>query len=85
MDRVSTTPTRLPEQLSIDTWAVHLARVKSSPLTSYSWYHLMKQTDDGRIGPVLAFAESVMPFTEIETGPSDSLGSGPEFQAHQGA
>jgi len=71
------------EQLSIDTWAVHLARVKSSPLTSYSWYHLMRQTDDARIGPVLAFAEFVMPFTEIETGPSDSLGSGPEFQAHQ--
>jgi len=71
------------EQLSIDTWAVHFARVKSSPLTSHSWYHLMKQTDDARIGPVLAFVESVMPFTEIETGPSDRLGLGTEFQAHQ--
>ena len=43
----------------------------------------MRQTDEARIGSVLAFAQSALPLNKIESGPTDSLGLGPEFQAHQ--
>jgi len=68
--------------LSIDTWAIHFEKVRIAPITSHSWYRLMQQTDENRVDQVLAFAESVLPFGEIETGPSDELGLGVEFRAH---
>lgn len=69
--------------LSIDTWQLHFDRVKADPLTSSSWYRLMQQTDDTRIDSVIQFAQSVLPLTEVETGPGDEMGLGPEFRAHQ--
>jgi hypothetical protein len=69
--------------LSIDTWELHISRVRANPLTSSSWYRLMQQTNDSRISALLTFAESVLPFERIETGPSDELGLGPDFQPHQ--
>lgn len=69
--------------LSIDTWELHFSRVRANPLTSSSWYRLMQQTDESRINEVLAFAGSVLPFDQIETGPGDELGLGPNFQPHQ--
>ncbi len=69
--------------LSIDTWVLHFSRVRTNPLTSSSWYRLMQQTNESRINEVLAFAESVLPFDQIETGPGDELGLGPNFQPHQ--
>lgn len=68
--------------LEMDTWAIHFRRVKSAPLTSPSWYRLMQQTDENRINEVLAFAEAILPFTEIETGPGNEMGLGPSFRAH---
>jgi hypothetical protein len=69
--------------LSIDTWEVHFIRVKADPLRSSSWYSLMQQTDERRIDTVLQFAESVLPFEQIESGPGDEMGLGPGFEAHQ--
>jgi len=69
--------------LSIDTWKLHFSRVRANPLTSSSWYRFMQQTNESRINEVLAFAESVLPFDRIETGPGDELGLGSEFQPHQ--
>jgi len=69
--------------LSIDTWELHFARVRANPLTSSSWYRFMQQTNETRIDEVLTFAESVLPFERIETGPGDELGLGPNFQPHQ--
>jgi len=71
------------QRLSIDTWDLHFSRVKASPLTSSSWYRLMRQTDEIRLDEVLTFAESVLPLNQIETGPSDELGLGPNFRPHQ--
>lgn len=70
------------EILAIDTWDMHFARVQTAPLTSHSWYRLMKQTDHVRIDRVLAFAESVIPFVQIETGPANEIGLGPGFEPH---
>jgi hypothetical protein len=69
--------------LSIDTWDLHFSRVRTNPLTSSSWYRLMQQTGESRIDEVLAFAESVLPLDQIETGPGDELGLGPNFRPHQ--
>jgi hypothetical protein len=69
--------------LSMDTWALHLSKIKGAPLNSSSWYRLMQQTDESRVDEVLNFAESVLPFDQIETGPGDELGLGPDFRPHQ--
>jgi hypothetical protein len=69
--------------LSIDTWELHFSRVRANPLTSSSWYRLMMQTDESRLNEVLTFAESVLPFDRIETGPGDELGLGANFQPHR--
>jgi hypothetical protein len=66
----------------MDTWEIHFDRVKTDSLGSSSWYRLMIQTDESRIEQVLNFAESVLPFDQIETGPADELGLGLEFKAH---
>jgi hypothetical protein len=69
--------------LSIDTWELHFLRVRAKPLASSSWYRLMQQTNESRINEVLTFAESILPFERIETGPGDELGLGPNYQPHQ--
>lgn len=70
--------------LSIDTWEIHFDRVKAAPLdSSFSWYRLLRQTDEPRIDSVLSFAESILPFDRIETGPADELGLGPGFEPHE--
>jgi hypothetical protein len=82
-DQVFRLGDEVSQVLSVDTWDRHFLRVRADPLTSSSWYRLMQQTDEGRIDLVLAFAESVLPFDQIETGPDDQLGLGPEFHPHQ--
>jgi hypothetical protein len=69
--------------LGIDTWEIHFRRVKAAPLTSSSWFRLMQQTDDSRISNVVSFAEGVLPLDQIETGPADEMGLGPDFRPHQ--
>jgi len=69
--------------LGIDTWEIHFSRVKAAPLTSSSWFRLMQQTDDSRISKVVSFAEAVLPLDQIETGPADAMGLGPDFRPHQ--
>ena len=69
--------------LGIDTWDVHFNRVKVAPLTSSSWFRLMQQTNESRIDEVLAYTEATLPFDQIETGPADEMGLGPEFRPHQ--
>src|SRR5262249_25733514 len=41
---------------------------------------LLRQTDESRIDSVLAFAESILPFDQIETGPAEEVGIGPGFE-----
>lgn len=69
--------------LGIDTWAIHFDRVRAAPLTSSSWFRLMQQTDDSRIDVIVRFAEEVIPLDQIETGPADEMGLGPDFRPHQ--
>jgi len=71
--------------LGIDTWEIHFSRVKAAPLTSSSWFRLMQQTDDSRISKVVSFAEAVLPLDQIETGPADAMGLGPDFRPHPSA
>ncbi len=43
-------------KLKIDTRDLHLARVRSAPITSGSWYRLLQQTDETQIDEVIDFA-----------------------------
>lgn len=69
--------------LGIDTWDIHFNRVKVAPLTSSSWFRLMQQTNESRIDEVVTYVEATLPFDQIETGPADEMGLGPEFLPHQ--
>ena len=69
-------------KLKIDTRDLHLARVRSAPITSGSWYRLLQQTDETQIDEIIDFATSVLPSEKIATGPADHLGLGPGYEAH---
>jgi hypothetical protein len=43
----------------------------------------VQQTDDSRLLSVISFAEAALPLAQIETGPAEELGLGPEFRPHQ--
>ena len=43
----------------------------------------MQQTNASRIDEILAYTEATLPFDQIETGPADEMGLGPEFRPHQ--
>jgi hypothetical protein len=42
----------------------------------------MKQVTEDRIDEVLAFAKQTLPLAAIASGPSDSLGLGPDYAPH---
>jgi hypothetical protein len=71
------------QSLGINTWEFHLARVRSEPIGSSSWYRLLQQTDGDQIDAVLGLAEGMLPLSEIASGPTDSLGLGEKYAAHQ--
>lgn len=68
--------------LKIDTRDLHLARVRSAPITSCSWYRLLQQTGETQIDEIIDFDSSVLPSEKIATGPADHLGLGPGYEAH---
>jgi hypothetical protein len=43
----------------------------------------MQTNDYERIGRVIKLAEETLPLKEIASGPSESLGLGPEFKHHK--
>lgn len=74
------TATESAKVLGIDIWDHYFERIKNGE--DYWWNAL--QTDDAdRIDKLVAYAEATIPFEKIATGPSDSLGLGPEFAHHQ--
>lgn len=71
------------QELGIDTWNVHFAKVRAAPMKSVSWYRLLQQTDESRIDEVLDFAAKALPLDTIATGPDTHMGVGPGFEAHR--
>lgn len=69
-------------KLSIDTWPVHWARVQTDPRDASRWFPVMERATAERIGAIVELAESRLPLQDIASGPADSIGLGPEFQAH---
>jgi hypothetical protein len=65
--------------LGIDAWEVYFERLKRG---EDEWYFVMQTNDHVRVERVIEFAEETLPLEEIASGPSDSLGLGPEFQQH---
>jgi hypothetical protein len=68
----------LAAHFSIDSWPLRLARQKSR--TSDQWYWLMQAQDGDRIDQVLALAREQLNLALIGSGPTDSLGLGPDFR-----
>lgn len=77
--RIFGVATEAARALGIDTWDIYLERLKRG---EDQWYFVMQTNDHERIDKVVQFAEETLPLKEIASGPSDSLGLGPEFQHH---
>lgn len=65
--------------LGIDAWEVYFERLTRG---EDQWYFVTQTDDHERIDRVIEFAAETLPLKEIASGPSDSLGLGPEFQHH---
>jgi hypothetical protein len=68
----------LAAHFSIDSWPLRLERQRLR--TSDQWYWLMQTQDGGRIDEVLALAREQLNLALIGSGPTDSLGLGPDFR-----
>lgn len=66
--------------LGIDTWPHHFARLESG--RDDGWYYVMQSKDLDRIDQVLALAEKTFSIEEIASGPTTSLGFGPQWRIH---
>lgn len=65
--------------LKIDIWEHYYQRVLKG---KDDWYYLMQTTDRDRIERAISLAEKLIPLDQIATGPSNSLGLGPEYKHH---
>lgn len=70
------------KRLGIDTWQTHWRRVQADPTDASRWFQVMEQANAERIDGIVALAASTLPLQQIASGPSDSMGLGPEFKAH---
>jgi hypothetical protein len=68
----------LAANFSIDSWPLRLERQRSR--ASDQWYWLMQTQDGARIDEVLALAREQLNLALIGSGPTDSLGLGPDFR-----
>lgn len=71
--------TEAARYLDIDTWGEYLKRTERGE--DY-WWNLMQTDDRERAARVIELAETMIPLDKVATGPSDSLGLGPEFKDH---
>lgn len=70
------------KRLGIDTWQTHWRRVQADPSDASRWFQVMEQANAERIDGIVALAASTLPLQQIASGPTDSMGLGPEFKAH---
>ena len=73
------TAVRLARLRKIDVWDFHYQRVKKG---KNDWFYLMQTEDGSRVDKVISLAEERLPLDKIASGPSNSVGLGPEFQDH---
>ncbi len=68
--------------LGIDTFDVHLERLRRDPLNN-GWLRAWSQADGARAGILADLARDLLPLAEIATGPLDEHGLGCRFAAHR--
>jgi hypothetical protein len=78
-DQTFWTGTQAARLLNIDAWDIYFERLKRG---EDRWYFTVQTNDPERIDRVIAFAEETLPLQRIASGPSDSIGVGPDFQDH---
>lgn len=65
--------------LNIDIWERYYQRVLNG---KDGWYYLMQTTNRDRAERAISLAERLIPLDKIATGPTDSLGLGPDYKHH---
>ena len=74
------TASQAAQVLGIDAWDVYFERLKRGE--PHLWYHVMKTGNPDRVAQVIDYAEKTLPLQDLASGPSASIGLGPEFEAH---
>lgn len=72
---------RAAKNHGIDTWDLHLEKIKADPKRGF-WWEVMQSNDCMKIQKVVDLAIELLPLHEIATGASDSTGLGEKYWAH---
>jgi len=72
---------RAAKTLGMDTFAAHVAKIRADPF-DMSWFEAWRQADTGRAWELAELARTLLPLSDIATGPGDELGLGMEWRAH---
>jgi hypothetical protein len=73
--------TRAAQALGMDTFDAHVAKIRADPF-DMSWFEAWRQADTGRARELAELARTLLPLSDIATGPGDELGLGMEWRAH---
>jgi hypothetical protein len=65
----------------IDTFDIQVAKIREDPLGG-AWFRAWQQADQTRAELLVSLARQLLPLDEVPTGPSDSLGIGPDWRPH---
>ena len=66
----------------MDTFAAHVARIRADPF-DMAWFEAWQQADTGRARELAELARTLLPLSDIATGPGDELGLGVAWRAHR--
>ncbi|MBF6302782.1 hypothetical protein IU459_35400 [Nocardia amamiensis] len=58
-----------------------LARLRSDRHNAYVWQWTMRHADEVTVDQVVGLAEQLLPLEDLASGPSESLGLGPDYEA----
>lgn len=71
------------EILGIDLWKIVWQKLSKNPLDFSAWYDVTHYAKTENADAIIEFALRNLPFEELGTGPTDSLGLGEEFMKYQ--
>jgi hypothetical protein len=73
---------QLAPAVQLDLWEEAFTKLEQDPLNSSLYFNLVRTDNISRVSQVIDFAVNHLPLEDIASGPENSLGMEPEFQAH---
>ena len=65
---------RAARRRGIDTFEIHVDKIRREPVHGWSWFHAWEQADAARAEQLTELTRTPLPLDQIATGPADALG-----------